>query len=308
MLSSSGRLLTLRGFSTTHRAAFIGKFTQQLAATKPKRHVVETLNVPIGLEKAPEVTDNQGDMRSVTQKFKDFMDRDKNRLRQKELEKEIAKSGMYDLYTYRNTKGKLFNSPPAYWKSEKALYFPNFHGEDLTSSRPRPTLDTLLGKISVVRVFTSQMGDKSSQGFFKTSEANYLSPEGYTRFLELYPKAQIIDINITENATKALFVKMSKSNLAKMNHKDRTDKYFIVPRKTIPLDIREQIKLDNTYGGFIYVLDPSMKIRWAVCGDAEDKEKNMLWRTVRGLHKELAQAVEKSKLDEENAEEEPQKN
>lgn len=276
----------VRYLSSTRPAHFIGKFNKQLAATKPKEFVVVQLNRPIGLPTPPKDTDNNGDLRTVREKFSDFMDREKNKVRQAELEKEISKSGMYDVYTFRKTGGKFFKSPPAYWKAEKALYFPNFFGETLVSSTSKPTTPVLKGSVSVVRVFTSMLGDKSSRAFFQTAEGDYMTKDGYNRFKELYPTAQIVDINVTENATKAIFIKMSKSGLRSQLHPDRHDKYFIVPRKTIPLDIREQIHMDNTYGGFIYVLDHEGKIRWAVCGDADEKDKAMLWRTVRGLQRE----------------------
>jgi ATPase complex subunit ATP10 len=276
----------VRRFSTTRPVQIIGKFNKQLAATKPKEHVVKQLTRPIGFEKPPNDSDNRGDLRTVREKFSDFMDREKNRQRQAELEREISKSGMYDVYTFRKTGGKFFTSPPAYWKAEKALYFPNFVGETLKSGVPNGTTSTICGHVTIVRVFTSLTGDKSSRGFFQTSEGNYMTPDGYSRFRELYPHAQIVDINVTENAIKALFIKMSKAGLRKQLHQDRHDKYFIVPRKTLSLDLREAIHMDNTYGGFVYVLDHNGKIRWAVCGEADEKDKAVLWRTVRGLQRE----------------------
>ncbi|KAH3669176.1 hypothetical protein WICMUC_005015 [Wickerhamomyces mucosus] len=281
------KLFTNRSFSTATNLKFIGKLNKQLAATRPKEHVVTTLNKPIGFQEPPKVTDNNGDQRSISQKFKDFLNREKNKERQKELEKEISKSGMYDIYTYRKTNGKLFLSPPAYWKAEKSLYFPNFFGETLETSKSISTTPLLKGKVSVIRVYTSQIGEKSSQSFFRFPDhTDYLNPKGYDQFLEKYSNSQIIDINVTENALKALFIQISKSGLRKLNHPSRYNKYFIVPRKTLSLDLREAIHCDNTYGGFIYVLDHEGRIRWVSCGEATDNERNLLWRTVRGLEKE----------------------
>lgn len=277
-----------RQFSTAQTSQFFGKLNKQLSATKPKAHIVTTLTKPIGFPEAPQPTDNNGDQRSVTQKFRDFLNRDKNKERQKELEREISKSGMYDVYTYRKTNGKLFYSPPSYWRAEKSLYFPNMQGEDLTSSKTKQICNILQGKVSVVRIYTSQIGEKSSQTFFKVSEdqESYLSKKGYEDFLAKYPRSQIVDINVTENALKASFVQISKGNLRFLNHPARHDKYFIVPKKTLSLDLRETIHCDNTYGGFIYVLDHEAKIRWVGCGEASKEERDLLWRTVRGLERE----------------------
>ncbi|KAH3683102.1 hypothetical protein WICPIJ_005927 [Wickerhamomyces pijperi] len=277
-----------RQFSSAQASLFFGKLNKQLTATKPKPHVVTTLNKPIGFQEPPKPTDNNGDQRSVTQKFRDFMDRDKNTERQKELEREISKSGMYDVYTYRKTNGKLFLAPPSYWRAEKSLFFPNMQGEDLTNGKTKQTCDVLQGKISIVRIYTSQIGEKSSQSFFKVAEdqESFLSKSGYEDFLAKYPRSQIIDINVTENAFKASFVQLSKGNLRSLNHPSRHNKYFIVPKKTLSLDLRETLHCDNTYGGFIYVLDHEGKIRWAACGEATKEERDLLWRTVRGLERE----------------------
>lgn len=277
-----------RHFSHSSSLRFISKFNKQLSATQPKPYVVAQLSKPIGLTTPPSDEDNRGDLRSLSQKFWDFMDREKNRERQAQLEHEIAKSGMYNVHTYRKTGGKFFNAPPAYWKAERALYFANFCGETLASSDVKGTTSTLKGKVSIVRVYTSMVGDKSSRAFFNTAEdGDFLGMEGYARFQKTYPLAQIVDVNITENGLKALFVKMSKGALRKQIHPDRHDKYFIVPRKTIVLDILEQLHMDNTYGGFVYVLDADAKVRWAACGVADESERAVLWRTVRGLQREL---------------------
>lgn len=276
----------IRNFSSSSRLQFFGKLNRQLAATTPKDFVVETLNKPIGLEKKPTVEDNKGDQRSIYRKYKDFLDPVKNKERQAELEKEISKSGMYNVYTYRKTNGKFFKSPSSYWKAESSLYFPNFYGETLIDSKLQPTLPVLEGKISIIRAYTSQTGELVTRAFFKTTENDFLNSDEYNKFLELYPNSQIIDFNITENATKAFFIKISKSGLKKIINPLRFNKYFIIPRKTTSLELREKIYLDNTYGGYIYVLDHQGRIRWCACGEATEAERNLLWRTVRGLERE----------------------
>jgi len=284
-----------RCFSTTPTAQFLGKLNKQLSATAPKEHRTEILHKPIGTADVPKDTDNSPvDSRGIIQRFKDFMDPVKNKERQEELEKEMARSGMYDVYIYRKTKGKIFYSPPSYWKAEKALYMPNLVGEDLLSSKLKGTTSVLKGKVSIVRIFTSQVGEKQSQSFFKLSDQDYLTPKGYEEFLSAHPNSQIVDINITENAIKALSVKISKSGIRKITNSSRHDKYFIVPKKGLDMKLKESIQLLNTYTGFIYVIDHEGRIRWAACGDASEKERNMLWRTVRGLETEY-RALNQSK-------------
>lgn len=276
-----------RHFSTSSSAFFLGKINRHLNATAPKPHVVETLNKPIGVQEKPKDTDNPfSDPRGIAQKWKDFMDPVKNKERQEVLEREMAKSGMYDVYTFRHTRGKLFHSPPTYWKAEKSLYMPNFTGQNLLSSKTIGTSSSLTGKISVVRMFSSQIGEEKSQSYFTFSDKNYLTPEGYESFLQSHPNSQIVDINVTENAFKAFFVKISKSGIKKTLHKSRIDKYFIIPKKGLDIDLRESIQFINSYSGFIYVLDQEGRIRWAACGEANESERNLLWKTVRGLERE----------------------
>lgn len=276
-----------RYFSTTSSSFFIGKLNKQLQATTPKEHVVVTLNKPIGVTEPPKDTDNSPvDPRSIKQKYKDFMDPEKNKDRQAELEKEMSRSGLYDVYVYRQTKGKLFYPPQSYWKAEKSLYFPNFVGEDLLSSKLKGSTSLLKGKVSVVRVFTSDIGEKASKDFFKVGDVDYLTIEGYKKFLESNPSSQIVDVNITENGFKGFFVKASKAGIRKIFPESRHDKYLIVPKKGLNIDVRESIHLLNNYTCFIYVVDYKSRIRWATCGEPDEAERNLLWRTVRGLERE----------------------
>lgn len=278
---------TSRCFSTSSPSFFLGKLNKHLQATTPKEHVVITLTKPIGVREEPKDTDNSPkDPRSIKEKYKDFLDPEKNKKRQEELEKEMSRSGMYDLYVYRKTKGKLFLSPQSYWKAEKSLYFPNFVGEDLTSSKLKGTTSLLKGKVSVIRAYTADLGEKASKGYFKVLDNDYLTTEGYDKFLETNPNSQIVDLNITENGLKAIFVKASKSGLRKVVHESRYDKYLIVPKKGLNIDVRESIHLLNNYTCFIYVVDHQGRIRWATCGEPTEADRNMLWRTVRGLERE----------------------
>ncbi|CCH46142.1 Mitochondrial ATPase complex subunit ATP10 [Wickerhamomyces ciferrii] len=285
--NAAAKIPSTRLFSTSSTQFFLGKLNKQIQATTPKKHVVEQLQKPLGVIEQPKDTDNPAsDPRNLKQKYRDFMDPVKNQARQEELQKEMSRSGMYDVYTYRQTKGKMFLSPPSYWKAEKALYFPNFSGEGLSSSKIRGTTSTLKGKISVVRVFTSQVAEDSIKKYFELLDANYLTKPGYEQFLKDHPTSQFVDINVTENAFKAAFVQLSKSGIKKSLHEKRHDNYFIVPRKSLHIDLREQIQLLNPYTGYIYVVDHEGRIRWAACGQPGENDKNVLWRTVRGLEKE----------------------
>lgn len=276
-----------RRLSTTASRHFISKFSKQLTSTLPKAPKVEVLT-PIGQKTPPRADENTGDHRTVSQKYRDMMDKQKNKQRQHELEYELSKSGMYELKTWEFTKGKLFHAPQHEFSAAESLYFPNFACEDLSSAQVGPHISLasrLRGKLSVVRCFTSQLAEKESRKFFQAEPGlNYL--DDYAQFLQRYSNAQIVDVNVVQNMAKGLIVRLFKFSIKLSLPKQRQDCYFIAPKSLIPLKVRDLIKFDNSYVGFVYVVDRNCKVRWACCGVPTEDEIATLWRVLDSLSKE----------------------
>ncbi|SCV04770.1 LANO_0G12244g1_1 [Lachancea nothofagi CBS 11611] len=274
-----------RCFSSCAPVRFLGRFQKHLVNTAPKEHVVKELVRPVGLREAPSPSVRYKEGNSV----RDLFDDAKTSQRTRELEMQFSKGGLYDIYTFRKTKGKLFLSPPSFWKQDKAQYFPHLQGRSLDDSKNRDVENTLQGKLSVVRIFTSAAGDSLGKSYFQSEDgSDYLQDESSLNGSEEKLTTQIVEINLTENYLKALFARLALGQLRSSVPTERHSRYFLADRNQLSFGIREELQINNLYTSYVLVVDPQLKIRWMGCGAADKKEFNLLWRCVRGLKKELS--------------------
>lgn len=264
-------------FSTTSSGQFMARFMKPIMNAAPRDHVVEQLLKPVGLnaKPRPDIVYTEGN------NLIDLFDGVKTEERVKELEIEFAKSGMYEMSTFKKTNGKMFISPASYWKEEKALYFPHIHGRTLADNNRGPEKnleDQLRGKLSVVRMFSTQIGDNISQSYLKSEEL----AQDNSRSTE---KCQVINLHMLENKLKTWIFKLSLGKL-KSTTADH-ERYWLCDRAQIPFLMREKLLINNVYTGFLFVVDPNLKIRYMASGAASPEEFKALWRAVSGLAKEL---------------------
>ena len=180
-------------------------------------------------------------------------------------------------------KGKSFLAPPGLFKGEKALYFPNFYGQTLLKDKlHRDTTPLLEDKISVVSVFSSAWAENQAATF--ASQKN--NPELHEIVKNSGGLAQIVRINVEENALKAMVVKLFMPGLRKKLGTENWGRYFLV-RKGISDQIRDAVGLLNSKVGYTYLLDGDCRIRWAGSGPCEGEEKEGLVKGTRRLIEEL---------------------
>lgn len=180
-------------------------------------------------------------------------------------------------------KGKSFLSPPGLFKGEKALYFPNFYGQTLLKDKKyRDTTPLLEDKISVVSVFSSAWAENQAATF--SSRKN--NPELHEVVKSSGGLAQMVQINVEENALKAWIVRLFMPSLRKRLGADNWGRYFLV-RKGISDQIRDAVGLLNSKVGYTYLLDGECKIRWVGSGVCEGDEKQGLVRGTKRLIEEL---------------------
>ncbi|KAF4637442.1 hypothetical protein G7Y89_g634 [Cudoniella acicularis] len=182
-------------------------------------------------------------------------------------------------------KGKSFLAPPRLFKAERALYFPNLHGQTLIKDKKlRDTTTLLEGKVTVVSIFSTAWGENQAATF--ASEKN--NPQLHHVVKSSGGLAQMVQINVEENFLKAMIIKLFMPNLRKKLEPDNWGRYFLI-RKGLTEEIRDAIGLLNSKVGYTYLLDGECKIRWAGSGVCEEHEKDGLVSSVRKL-------VEDSKL------------
>ena len=180
-------------------------------------------------------------------------------------------------------KGKSFLSPPRLFKGERALYFPNFYGQTLLKDKIlRDTTPVLEEKVTIVSVFSSAWAENQAATF--ASQKN--NPELHEVVKNSGGLAQMVQINIEENALKAMIIRFFMSRLRKRLGVDNWGRYFLV-RKGISDQIRDAVGLLNSKVGYTYLLDGECKIRWAGSGVCERDEKEGLVKGTRRLIEEL---------------------
>lgn len=274
-----------RLISTTSKTLFFKRLHKQLVNSSPKEHIVEELSKPVGLDSPPNnnVTYDYGNS------FKDMFNNEKTIKRTNELELEFSKSGLYDVYTFRKTNGKLFYSPPSFWRNDKSLYFPHLVGYNLVEKKNINVEDSLKERLSIVKISTSEIGDSLVNSYFISNEKDYLHNKDLIDDLNKGSKleTQIVQINLTENWAKMAIVRLSLGRIQKLIPKWLHDRFFICKRNQLPFMIREKLQINNLYTGYIAIVDPNLKIRWMGCGRASEEEFNLLWKCVRGLIKEF---------------------
>lgn len=182
----------------------------------------------------------------------------------------------------RHHKGKSFLAPPRIFKSDKALYFPNLQGQTLIKKTGlRDTTSVLEGKISVVSVFSSAWAEGQVASFV----AQKKNPELHEVVSESGGVAQMVSINIEENAMKAALIQLFTPSLRRKILAADWGRYFIV-RRGMTQEIRDAIGLLNSKVGYVYLLDRHCRIRWAGSGICEQDEKDGLIRSTRRLIEE----------------------
>lgn len=180
-------------------------------------------------------------------------------------------------------KGKSFLAPPKLFRADRALYFPNLHGETLLKQKQlQDTTPVLEDKISVVSVFSSTWAENQAATF--VSEKN--NPELHTAVKESEGDAQFIQINMEDNSLKYMLIRLFMPGLRKKYGANNWKRYFVI-RKVLSDDIKDAIGLLNSKVGYTYLLDENCKIRWAASGPAEEGEKEGLVRGVRRLVEDL---------------------
>lgn len=181
-------------------------------------------------------------------------------------------------------KGKSFLAPPRLFKAERSLYFPNFHGQTLLKDKlARDTTPVLEDKVSIVSVFSSAWAENQAATF----AAKKNNPELHELVDKSDGVAQMVHINVEENALKAMLIRLFMGGSRRKIGKGNWGRYFLV-RRGITNEIRDAVGLLNSKVGYTYLVDGECRIRWAGSGDCEGDEREGLTRGVRKLIEETS--------------------
>ncbi|VEU23678.1 DEKNAAC104994 [Brettanomyces naardenensis] len=288
-------------FTQKRGVALFGNLGQSVGKIIPKDHVYFQVKKPIGFKERPRhLADTEKERKqqltvnkvSIPKKIWNFyFDGITRKTRVRKIQKEMAYGGMYDFHVYNKTKGRLFAAPPSYFRREKSLFFPNFAVKTLSDDNSE-LIDVLSNaKVTILRVFSTQTGSHMTEDYFRipNAEDTYLSESGMEQFHQSYPDAQIVQMILSETWAKYLMhTQLSARKLKKTIPESQYDNFLFAMREdALERDSREKLLMTNLYAGYVYVIDDSFKIRWIGSGWPEKNEVESLWKSVRGVSKEV---------------------
>jgi ATPase complex subunit ATP10 len=253
----------------------------------------------------PKPGENMGiDRRGLQERRDDFVDYEKHLQKRARMTKQISKPYFRDWSNLRFHKGKVFVAPERLFRAEHALYFPNFFGRTLEKGverrdrkdgfrgAGRDTCEVMAGKVSVVSVFTSTWALNQVRTFLAPAQ----NP-GLKQLLDSNRDVfQAVDINYEDNVLKYWILRFF--GLRKLRNERTTEeqkRYFIVRRGVSDI-VKEALGLMNLQVGYVYLVDPDLRIRWAGSANAEPHERQSLVRGAKKLIQEAKGMDHKSKL------------
>ncbi|KAI9684789.1 MAG: Mitochondrial ATPase complex subunit atp10 [Trizodia sp. TS-e1964] len=241
----------------------------------------QPLRRPIGLPYPPTPGQHTGiDARSWRQRRADLFDAEKHRARRRKLNAEAVRPYFREWSNLRFDSGKSFVAPRALFRAQRALYFPNLVGQTLASGRGTQcdTTPVLLGRVSVVRVFSGKWAEDQTASFVsKALESVVRASRG---------RAQNVFVNVEEHAVKAWLVQLFMPRLRGLVPVEEHGRYFLV-RRGMEGEVDGGIARLNGKVGYVYLVDGEGRIRWAGSGVAREEEKSGLVRGVERLLGEM---------------------
>ncbi|GHJ85782.1 hypothetical protein NliqN6_2184 [Naganishia liquefaciens] len=205
------------------------------------------------------------------EKKEELLDRERHLAKRKALVKEATQGYFHDFHEIRREGGhggKSWIAPPVLIRQDKALYFPNIQGTSLETRKTIHTTDLFRGRVSIVTVLTARVSEEHANSFVADVLEDW----------EEDPMFRYVQINHQSNPLKSFLLQLFISGLKRAMPEHRWSGYMIAGGEWGGL--KEPLGITNKHVGYIYLVDPACRIRWAGNAYATEEERAGLRKAV----------------------------
>ncbi|KAJ9115695.1 hypothetical protein QFC20_001022 [Naganishia adeliensis] len=238
---------------------------------------------PLGVQDPPSTAS-----KTWQEKKDELLDRDRHMAKRKALVKEATQGYFHDFHEIRREGGhggKSWIAPPVLIRQDKALYFPNIQGTSMASRKTTHTTDLFRGRVSVVAVLTARVSEEHANSFVADVLEDW----------EQDPMFRYVQVNHQSNPLKSLLLQLFISGLKRSIPEHRWSGYMIAGGEWGGL--KEPLGITNKHVGYIYLVDPDCKIRWAGNAYATEEERQGLRKAVAVLMARVREGKETSSVE-----------
>ncbi|KAJ3371447.1 hypothetical protein GGF31_003372 [Allomyces arbusculus] len=212
-----------------------------------------------------------------------FFSKEERLKKRKAIQEEYHTSYWKDLKELNQTKGKLFIAASELATPQFSPAFPPFTVSPLNDMKnPIDLRDHIKkrGQTALITIAFNEYGDRHVKSF----EAE---------FRTAFPQLPIYQLNLTEGSMRSYVVQASLPYIRQNVPVDQRGDYFLSIFRDVerPLDM---LRVTNRYLGWVFLVDPSGRVRWRAHGNATDEEREALRNVTGALLEEVEAAAAKA--------------
>ncbi|KIK56596.1 hypothetical protein GYMLUDRAFT_46932 [Collybiopsis luxurians FD-317 M1] len=274
-------------FSETygHRWTSSSSSTDSSANADPND--LRPLSRPLGVREKPS-TKHQTKM----ERLKDVLTNDDaiREQRQHLVKEAVTKGYFHDLNATRRHGGKSWIAPKVLIREDRSLYLPDIAGKSLLDGSEKHTTTLCLGKVTLLSILSTKISEIQTQAFVSPTLSRY-SPLPHHHnpsypHRQPNPLLQHIQINLQLNPLKSLLFSNwlpFLSGLRKTIPEEEHERYLVSSGSSPTGNqnahfeyIRDALGYNNDRVGYVYLVDPNLRIRWAGNADPTVEEVKSL--------------------------------
>lgn len=195
--------------------------------------------------------------------------------KREKLKSALARPYFRDWKNLKFEKGKLWLGNEKLWRGDVSLWMPNLVGDTLAGEPFRSTTEKVKGKVNLIAIYQRDWAQKQAETWYSTKDNPRLA-----KLIE-EGRLNLVQINVEDAPLARGIQSMFRWFMRRGMDKRRQENYFFV--RQVPDSVVEEIGILNSRVGYVYLVDPDCKIRWAGCAEANEGEKEALNKGAESL-------------------------